>query len=245
VISRTSSTCSPSTHPSMLVDSVNTNRNVEDQLSKAHVIAAVARRSLPSVVEATVVPAAIFYLGLVNFGPTVGMVGALSWSYGAIARRVVFQRRVPALLGLATLGLTARTAIGVTSGTFIYLLQPIVTTLVLAAVFFASLCVGRPIIGRLAHDFCPLSPEIASRPSIKRLFSRLTLLWASVHLVSAVATFVLLLSLSTPTFVLVKTTLSLAVTSGAIALTIAAAIRTASAENLVLAQPVLVPSVRG
>jgi uncharacterized membrane protein len=221
---------------SMLVDADDANRPAGSGPSILHVLGAVGRRSLPSVVEATLLPAALFYVCVTHFGPTVAMIAALSWSYGAVARRVMFRRRVPAILALATLGLTARTAIGLMSGTFIYLLQPVVTTLALAAAFLASLWVGRPIISRLAHDFCPLSPEIASRPSIKRLFSRLTLLWAGVHLLSAVATFLLLISLSTPTFVLVKTALSIVITCGAIVLTIASAIRTATAENLVLAR---------
>ena len=49
------------------------------------------------------------------------------------------------------------------------------------------------------------------------------------------ATFALLISLSTPTFVLTKTLLSLGITCAAIVLTVSWAIRTARAENLVLA----------
>jgi uncharacterized membrane protein len=221
----------------MLVDSDDTNSEMDPRpLSSGHVLVAVGRRSLPSVAEATVLPAALFYACVVHFGPMIAMIAALSWSYGAIVRRVMFGRRVPAILALATLGLTARTALGLMSGTFIYLLQPVVTTLAVAVAFLASLWVGRPIIGRLAHDFCPLSPEIASRPSIKRLFNRLTLLWAGVHLLSAVATFLLLVSLSTATFILVKTALSIAITSGAVVVTIASAMRTANVEHLVLAR---------
>jgi hypothetical protein len=228
----------------MLVDADDANRSADPRLSKWNVLAAVGRRSLPSVAEATILPAALFYVCVTHFGPTIAMIAALSWSYGAIVRRAMFRRRVPAILALATLGLTARTALGLMSGTFIYLLQPVVTTLALAGAFFASLCLGRPIISRLAHDFCPLSPEIASRPSVKRLFNRLTLLWAGVHLLSAVATFLLLVSLSTATFVLVKTALSAVITCGAVALTVASAIRTAAAENLVLAHAAL-PTARG
>ena len=144
---------------------------------KLHVLAVIGRRSLPSVIEATLIPAGIFYLCLVHFGPGTAMIASLSWSYGAVVRHLLVDGRVPAILGLAVLGLSVRTLFGITSGTFIYFLQPIVTTLALAAAFIASLCIGRPIIARLAHDFCPLSPEIASRSSVVRLFSRLT--WLS------------------------------------------------------------------
>jgi hypothetical protein len=219
---------------SMLVDASETNRRTTG-ISRLRVLAVVGRRSLPSLIEATVFPAVLFYLCLVHIGAGVAMVAALSWSYGAVVRRLAFGGRVPAILFLATLGLTVRTVLGLASSTFVYFLQPVMTTLVLAAVFFGSLCIGRPIIGKLAHDFCPMSPEIACRPSIKRLFGRLTLLWAGVHLLSAAATFALLISLSTPTFVLTKTLLSLGITCAAIVLTVSWAIRTARAENLVLA----------
>ena len=218
----------------MLVDATVDDRRASG-LSKLRVLALLGRRSLPSLIEATVFPAVLFYLCLVHVGPGLAMIAALSWSYGAVVRRLVFDGRVPAILLLATLGLTVRTLLGFASGTFVYFLQPVMTTLVLAGVFLGSLCVGRPIIGRLAHDFCPLSPEIASRPPIKRLFGKLTLLWSAVHLLSAAATFTLLVSLSTPTFVLTKTIVSLGITCTAIALTVSWAIQTARAENLVLA----------
>jgi hypothetical protein len=222
------------THTSMLVDANETDRHASG-LSRLRVLAVIGRRSLPSLIEATVFPAVLFYVCLVHFGPAIAMIAALSWSYGAVVRRLVFDGRVPAILCLATLGLTVRTVFGFASGTFVYFLQPVMTTLALAAVFLGSLCIGRPIIGKLAHDFCPLSPDIACRPSIKRLFGKLTLLWAGVHLLSAAATFTLLVSVSTPTFVLTKTLLSLAITCSAIVLTVSWAIQTARAEDLVLA----------
>ena len=94
--------------------------------------------------------------------------------------------------------------------------------------------VGRPIIGRLASDFCPLSPEIANRPAVLRLFSGLTLLWAGVHLLSAATSFGMLVSLPTTTFVALKTVVSLTITISAIVLTVSWSIRTVQREELVL-----------
>jgi hypothetical protein len=205
-------------------------------LSKLHVLAVLARRSLPSLLEATVIPALLFYVCLVHIGATAAMLVVLSWSYGAVLRRLLSGRRIPAILILAVLGLTVRTLLGVMSGPFIYFVQPIVTTLALAAVFFGSLLVGRPIIGHLASDFCPLTPEIASRPAIVRLFTGLTLLWAGVHLLTAATTFGLLVSLPTTTFVLLKTLVSLVITIAAIVLTVSWSIRTARSEQLVMAR---------
>jgi hypothetical protein len=205
-------------------------------LSKARVLAALGRRSLPSLIEATVIPTIIFYVCLVHIGSGAAMLAVLSWSYGAVVRRWVSGHRIPAILVLAVLGLTVRTLLGIMSGTFVYFLQPVMTTLALAAVFLGSLCFGRPIIGHLASDFCPLAPEIASRPAIVRLFTGLTLLWAAVHLLTAATTFGLLVSLPTTTFVLLKSVVSLAITVGAIVLTVSWSIRTARSENLVMAR---------
>jgi hypothetical protein len=221
---------------SMLVAATDTHRSGDRALSGLHVLTVIGRRSLPSLVEATVLPAVLFYVCLVNFGAGVAMIAALSWSYGAVVRRLLFGHRVPGVLVLAVFGLTVRTLLGLAGGTFVYFLQPVLTTLALATAFLFSVCIGRPIIARLAHDFCPLSSDIASRSAIEQLFSRLTWLWAGVHLVSATTTFVLLVSVSTPTFVLLKTPMSLAITGTAIAFTVAAAIKTARAEDLVFAR---------
>ncbi len=225
----------PASDPPMLI-AATPGDSLESRLSKARVLGQLARRSLPSLLEATAIPAALFYLCLVHFGSGVAMIVVLSWSYGAVARRWLAGGRIPAILALAVLSLTVRTVLGIMSGTFVYFLQPILTTLALAAVFLGSLCFGKPIIGRLASDFCPLAPDIAQRPAIARLFTGLTVLWAGVHLLTAATTFGLLMSLPTSTFVLLKTITSLAITVGAIVLTVSWSIRTARSEDLVMAR---------
>ena len=220
----------------MLVAAASDDHPVTSPLSKLRVLRVVGRRSLPALLEATVVPAALFYVFFTHLGPTPAMLAVLTWTYGAVLRRLMSGREVPGVLQLAVVGLTVRTVVGILSGTFMYFLQPIATTLALALVFFASLMFDRPIIARLAADFCPLAPEIAGRPGVVRLFSGLTLLWAGVHLVSAATTFTLLVSLPTPTFVAVKSVASLAITITAVVLTVSWSIRTARAENLVFAR---------
>jgi hypothetical protein len=206
------------------------------RFSKGRVLWAVARDSVPHVVEATVFPAVLFYALVVTAGPAVAMVAVLAWTYGALLRRLVARRPVPTILVLATLGLTVRTVVGLLSGsTFLYFLQPVATTLVLAGFFLGSVLVGRPVIARLAHDFCPLAPEVASRPAIVQLFAGLTILWASVHLLSAATTLGLLVSLPVATFVALKTVTSFGITIAAIVLTVSWSIRIARREDLVFA----------
>jgi uncharacterized membrane protein len=220
----------------MLVAAPTGDRPATSSISRVRVLQAVGRRSLPSLIEATIIPAVLLYVFLVTLGPTPAMLAVLLWSYGAVIRRLIGGHGVPGILQLAVVGLTVRTIVGIASGTFMYFLQPVATTLALALVFLGSLTFGRPMIARMASDFCPLSPEIACRPGVVRLFSGLTLLWAGVHLLSAATTFTLLVSLPTTTFVAVKTFVSLAITISAIVLTVSWSIRTARAEDLVFAR---------
>ena len=210
------------------------------RLSLRPVLAGLARRSLPHLLEATLIPTLLFYVLLVTVDAPAAMVGVLCWTFVAVARRVARGRAIPAILLLATLGLSVRTGIALVSGsTFAYFVQPIATTVVLAGVFAGSVLVGRPLVARFASDFCHFAPEIGDRPRVVRLFRGLTLLWAGVHVVTSVATFGLLVSLPTSTYILLKTIACLAITVTAIVLTVSCAIRTARSENLVFARAVI------
>ena len=206
-------------------------------LASRPILAALARRSLPHLLEATVIPSVLFYVLVVTIGPGAAMVGVLCWTYTAVGRRLARGRAIPGILMLATIGLSVRTIVGLVSGsTFAYFIQPVATTVVLAAVFAGSVLIGRPVIARFASDYCDLAPEIADRPRVVRLFRGLTLLWAGVHIMTAAATFGMLVSLPTATFVALKTIACLSITIAAIVLTVSCSIRTARNENLVFAR---------
>lgn len=205
-------------------------------LSSRHVLMGLGRRSLPHLLEATLIPSALFYVLLVTIGPGAAMIGVLCWTFLAIARRVARGVAIPSILMLATIGLSVRTMVGLVSGsTFAYFVQPIATTVVLAGVFAGSVMIGRPVIARFASDFCLLAPEITDRPRVVRLFRGLTWLWAGVHVVTSAATFGMLVSLPTATYVALKTVACLTITIAAIVVTVSFSIRTARTENLVFA----------
>jgi len=165
------------------------------------------------------------------------MIAVLVWGYANILQRVLRRRTVPSLVMLAMCGLTVKTLVGVVSGsTFAYFLQPVATTIAVGAVFVGSLLIGRPLIARIAHDFCPISPEVASRPAVVRLFVGLTVLWASVQLINAGATVGMLFSLPTTLFVVLKPASSLLLSAAAVTITVCWALRTAHREELVFAK---------
>jgi hypothetical protein len=205
-------------------------------VSKLQVVAVVVRRGGPKVLEATLVPGVLFYTCLVWGGLGLAYLVALAWVYGCLGRRVLQRRPVSALLVLAAVGITARTAVAVWSGSaFVYFVQPVAGTVLTGGVFIASLVIGRPLIGRFAGDFWPMTPEVAQNAGVLSLFRGLTVLWAGVNLATAALTFSLLLTLPLATFVALKQLTGLAITMGAIAVTIIWSHRTACREGIVRA----------
>jgi hypothetical protein len=208
------------------------------EFSKRGVVLAVLRRGGPKLLEATVIPGALFYGCLMTGGLGLAYLAAIGWIYGCVVRRLVQHRAIPAILILGAIGITIRTAVAVGSGSsFIYFAQPILGTVVTGGVFLMSLVIGRPLIGRLAGDFWPITPEMAENPRILALFRGLTILWAAVNLTTATVTFFLLLYLPLTTFVAVKQVSGLGITVTAIAVTIIWSHRIACREGVVTAPP--------
>ena len=213
--------------------------------SKLAIFAMVARRSGPHLIEATIVPAALFYAGLLTAGLGAAYLAALSWSYAALARRVVRHQPVPAILVIGVIGITVRTLVAVVSrSSFVYFFQPVLASVAMAGVFLISVAVGRPLIATLAGEFWPLTPEVTARPGVLRLFRRLTLLWAAVNLASAALTTGLLVSLPLGPFLALKQLSGLGLTAGAVCLTVSMSLRTARREDIHTGpSPVPLPAV--
>src|SRR5256885_4543973 len=173
--------------------------------SKLAIFAMVVRRSGPHLIEATIVPAVLFYVCLVTVGLGAAYIAALSWSYAALCRRVLGRGPVPPILVIGVIGITVRTLVAVVSrSSFVYFFQPVLGSIAMGCVFLVSVAIGRPLIATLAHEFWPLSPEVVARPGVVRLFRRLTVLWAGVNLASAALTTGLLVSLPLGAFLAVK-----------------------------------------
>jgi hypothetical protein len=142
------------------------------------------------------------------------------WNLMALLRRLWRRERLPGLLLLGTVGLTARSAVALASSSslFVYFLQPSLGTALLGGAFLLSVPLGCPLAEKLAHDFVPLPPSFFKRPKVRQLFVRISLLWALVSLANAAGTVALLLDLPIATFLAAKTGLSWALTVGGIVL---------------------------
>jgi intracellular septation protein A len=165
--------------------------------------------ALPAVAEGIVGPAVLFYLVLVTAGFRGALIAALVWLYLAAARRWVRRERIPASLLLGVVLLTARTGVAYATGSaLLYFVQPTATTFLVGAVFLVTAVARRPLIERLAHDFCPIEPEVFEQPFLRRFFLRLSLLWAMVLFANAGTVLYLLLESSIRGFVVERTLVS-------------------------------------
>jgi hypothetical protein len=172
-------------------------------------------------VEATLMPLALFYGAITLCGQATALLVALGWCYLAVARRLLTRRRVPGLLALAALGLTARTVMALSTGSlFLYFLQPTLSNGLIGAIFLASVAGRTSMAERLAADFCPLPQDFLSHPAVHRFFNRVTLLWAGVQLANAAITIVLLVSQPVTTFLWTRSVVSAMVTAMAIAVSV-------------------------
>jgi hypothetical protein len=192
---------------------VSTPKPVESHHFEIPKLRHLARHALPHIIEATLIPLGLFYLSLWQIGTNGAIYVALAWAYLAVVRRLAMRQRVPGLLLLSTLGLTARTALALAAhSAFIYFLQPSLATAALGGLFLFSIPAGRPLCEKLAHDFVPIPEGTFKRPAFRRVFVQITALWALVNLINAAGAVILLISQPLATYLAAKTGLTAGVT---------------------------------
>lgn len=179
------------------------------------------RQGAQHLLEATVVPLGLFYLMLTLVSFDGGLIAALSWSLLAIVRRAALRQPIPAVLLLTTGLLVARTVLGLMTGSvFLYFLQPTLQNFLIAFVMVASLPFGRPLIAKLADDFCAFPAAFTEHPRVVQIFRRLSLLWAAVFLTNGVTTLWILARESVGNFLLVSTAGSWSLVGAAIVISL-------------------------
>jgi intracellular septation protein A len=195
-------------------------------------------RVVISVATALLVPSGLLWTVLRIFNFPTAVVAALAWMVAAMGLRWATGRPVSGLLVLALGALTVRTALTLATGSaFVYFIQPVFADATIAIVFLGSLWSARPAIARIAPDFYPMDATIAARPRMRTLFRRLTLMWGLVILVEAGITLVLLVSVSTSDFVLMRSGAITALTGVAVVVTVAWSVLVGRREGLLRVRP--------
>lgn len=197
------------------------------------VAGAVLRRLVPQLVEATLIPSALCYLGVLTFGLLSGVIAATSWAVGSIIVRSVRGRRIPVLLVLTSFGFLLRLGLYLASSNdFVYFVQPVIRTFATALLFVGSAVIGRPLVARFAGDYCSFASDVGSRPAITALFRRLTYLWAAGQMAIAAATLTLLLTVPVTVFIGTAAGVAWASIITCLLLTVVDAVRTTRREGV-------------
>lgn len=130
------------------------------------------------------VPALLLYAALATVGQLWGLVSVLVWSGLIVAVRVRSQSSVPRTLLIAVLMLVGRTSLSLAlSSIYIYLLQPILGSLLMALIFLGSAAIGRPITKHLCRDFIALPQMLFHDRRAHRMFTQVCILWGASRLI--------------------------------------------------------------
>jgi hypothetical protein len=164
----------------------------------------------------TLLPMAVFYATLSLFGLRTAAVVTAFLYYAALLGRVVRKKPILAAALLAAGLLSLRTVVVFCTGSaFLYFIQPVIGTVAVATVFAASAIAGRPVLDRLAHDFCEFPEELSTQLRQARFFTVLSVVWAATYTVNAIGTLWLLTSASLNGFILFKSVLGPVITLAA------------------------------
>ena len=187
-----------------------------------HVIEMPSRRAIAvhagrTVLVVSVLPGLIFLGAYQLAGLKTAIAAALAWYYLNLAIRFARGSRalVAMTIGAGILTIRAVTAF-MTGNTFIYFLQPVAGTVATATAISATALAGRPMLDRLAHEFCPFPDELSHRLRHRRYFTRVSAVWALVYLLNAAGTVWLLTASSLGGFILLKSLLSPVLTGVAV-----------------------------
>jgi len=138
------------------------------------------------VTETVVVPTMLLIVLLHTAGFAAGFGAVLGWCGLTVALRFIRGRRLPGTLVVCTGMLCARACAALAlSSAVVYLLQPIVGSILMALLFLGSAVIGRPITMRLARDFVHLPSHLHHHRGLRRIFTQTAALWGLGRLLDA------------------------------------------------------------
>jgi len=180
-----------------------------------------ALRAVPRLIEGVLIPTALFLLLLNIAGVRAAIVGGFAWTASVIVVRRLLGRRIPTMVLVGVGVLLGRTLLSLATGSsFLYFLQPTVGTATIGLVLLGSALLGRPLVLRLARDFCPLPADTMGDPHLRRFFLGISFFWGVTQLVNAAVTLWLLVSQSVSTYVVTRTAMSWTLTIVAIGISV-------------------------
>jgi hypothetical protein len=165
----------------------------------------------------SLLPMAVFYATMTLFDVRTAALATVGLYYAGLLAKLTRGKPILAA-ALVTAGLLSlRTVVMLCTGNaFVYFLQPVAGTIAVATAIAATALAGRPILDRLAHEFCPFPTELSHRLREARFFTRLSAVWTTTYVFNAVGTVWLLTNASLGGFILLKSAISPVVTATAV-----------------------------
>jgi uncharacterized membrane protein len=136
--------------------------------------------------ETVLIPSGLLYLMLNTFGLVAGLSSVLGWCALTVSIRWIRGRHLPGTLLVCAGMLCARATIALMlSSALVYLLQPVIGSIVMAVLFLGSALFGRPITMRLARDFVKLPTNLFHHRGVRRMFTQVAVLWGVGRIIDA------------------------------------------------------------
>jgi hypothetical protein len=137
-------------------------------------------------VETVLVPTGLLYVVMHVAGLVPALAAVLGWCALTVTVRWIAGRHLPGTLLVCAGVLCARATVALAlSSALVYLVQPVIGSLFMAALFLGSALLGRPITMRLARDFVALPLPLLHHAGLRRVFTQTAALWGLGRLVDA------------------------------------------------------------
>jgi hypothetical protein len=160
------------------------DRSRHSDVLEIHGLRATVMRAGRLLLEAVVVPTVLLAILLHVIGTTRSILVAVGWCALAMGFRWLVDRRLPGTLLLGSAALVVKATIALASGSIlIYLLQPVLGSVVMALLFLGSAAFGRPITLRLARDFVHVPADILDKRGVRRMFTEVAVIWGFSRIV--------------------------------------------------------------
>jgi hypothetical protein len=160
------------------------DRSRHSDVLEIHGLRATVVRAGRLLLEAVVVPTVLLAILLHVIGTTRSILVAVGWCALAMGFRWLVDRRLPGTLLLGSAALVVKATIALASGSvLIYLLQPVLGSVVMALLFLGSAAFGRPITLRLARDFVHVPADILDKRGVRRMFTEVAVIWGFSRIV--------------------------------------------------------------
>lgn len=136
--------------------------------------------------ESVLIPTLILYIAMRTVGAGAGLIGVIGWCLLSMGARWVRGKRVPSTMLLVIGILVLRTGVALAfSSVWIFLLQPVAASVLMALLFIGSALIGRPVTQRLAQDFVHLPERLLTDRRVRRMFVEVALIWGLSRVLDA------------------------------------------------------------